>query len=64
VKPCLAVVAQGAAYDRYYQTRRCVTALMESASGHQVWQMPAVVEDLVELVYNATGILVTPPEQR
>jgi aminoglycoside phosphotransferase (APT) family kinase protein len=48
----------------YYQTRRCIIALWEGVRGHQVWQMPAVVEDLVELVSNATGILVTPPEQR
>ena len=62
MKRGLAVVARGAAYDRYYQTRRCVTALMEGAIGHQVWQMPVLVEDLVELVYNATRIRVTPPE--
>jgi aminoglycoside phosphotransferase (APT) family kinase protein len=51
-------------YLDYYQARRCIIALMEGASGHQVWQMPTVVEDLVELVHNATGILVTPAEQR
>jgi len=51
-------------YLDYYQARRCIIALIEGASGHQVWQMPRVVEDLVELVHNATGIRMTPPEQR
>jgi aminoglycoside phosphotransferase (APT) family kinase protein len=50
-------------YLDYYRARRCIIALMEGARGHQVWQMPAVVEDLVEQVHNATGIRMTPPGQ-
>lgn len=45
----------------YYQARRCIIALMEGVRGHQVWQMPAVVEDLIGQVHNATGIRITPP---
>jgi aminoglycoside phosphotransferase (APT) family kinase protein len=48
----------------YYQARRCVIALMEGARGHQVWQLPPVVEDLVERVCSTTGIRITPPGQR
>jgi aminoglycoside phosphotransferase (APT) family kinase protein len=50
-------------YLDYYRARRCIIALLEGARGHQVWQMPAVVEDLVEQVHNATGIRMTPPGQ-
>lgn len=50
-------------YLDYYQARRCIIALMEGARGHQVWQMPAVVEDLIGQVHNATGIRITPPGQ-
>ncbi len=50
-------------YLDYYQARRCIIALWEGARGHQVWRMPAVAEDLVGLVHNATGIRITPPGQ-
>jgi aminoglycoside phosphotransferase (APT) family kinase protein len=45
----------------YYQARRCIIALWEGVQGHQVWQMPAVVEDLIGQVHDATGIRITPP---
>jgi aminoglycoside phosphotransferase (APT) family kinase protein len=48
----------------YYQARRCVIALLEGVRGHQVWQLPPVVEDLVEGVHSTTGIRVAPPGQR
>lgn len=48
-------------YLDYYQARRCVSALLEGVRGHQVWQLPAVVEDLVERVCSTTGIRITPP---
>jgi aminoglycoside phosphotransferase (APT) family kinase protein len=51
-------------YLDYYQARRCIIALWEGARGHQVWRMPAVVEDLTQQVHNATGIRIAPPGQR
>jgi aminoglycoside phosphotransferase (APT) family kinase protein len=50
-------------YLDYYQARRCVIALMEGASGHQVWQMSTVIEDLIQQVHDATGIRMSPPRE-
>jgi aminoglycoside phosphotransferase (APT) family kinase protein len=51
-------------YLDYYQARRCATALLEGARGHQVWQIPAVVEALADWVHSTAGIRITPPGQR
>jgi aminoglycoside phosphotransferase (APT) family kinase protein len=45
----------------YYRARRCVGALAEGARGQEVWRQPPVVQDLVDLVEQVTGIRVTPP---
>jgi aminoglycoside phosphotransferase (APT) family kinase protein len=40
----------------YYRVRRCVAALIEGAGGQQVWQHPAIVQDLVAYTCDVTGI--------
>jgi aminoglycoside phosphotransferase (APT) family kinase protein len=44
----------------YYRARRSVYALLEGAGGQQVWQRPAIVQDLVEHTHRITGIRIAP----
>jgi aminoglycoside phosphotransferase (APT) family kinase protein len=44
----------------YYKVRRCVTALVDGASGQAVWQHPMIVQDLIEYTGEVTGIRVEP----
>jgi len=47
-------------YLHYYQARRCITALLDGARGNRAWQIPAVIEDLIDQVHSATGIRIAP----
>jgi len=43
-------------YLDYYRVRRCIYALLEGAEGHQVWQHPRIVQDLIGYTREITGI--------
>ena len=43
----------------YYIVRRCVLALIHGAQGHEVWQPPSIVTDLLTRIREKTGIKVT-----
>lgn len=47
----------------FYRVRRSIDALIEGTEGHQVWQHPAIAQDLVELVHAITGIRIAVPER-
>ena len=44
----------------YHRARRCISALLEGAEGHDVWRRPGVVGDLVAYVEGVTGVRVEP----
>jgi aminoglycoside phosphotransferase (APT) family kinase protein len=46
----------------YYRIRRSIYALIEGFRGHQVWQHPLIVKDLLECIYIVTGIRITMPD--
>ena len=46
----------------YYRARRCINALVEGVEGHEVWQHPPVVQDLVSVVRAITGLWITIPD--
>jgi aminoglycoside phosphotransferase (APT) family kinase protein len=43
-----------------FRARRCITALLEGAEGHPVWQQPAIVADLVACARDVTGLRLEP----
>jgi protein-S-isoprenylcysteine O-methyltransferase Ste14/aminoglycoside phosphotransferase (APT) family kinase protein len=45
----------------YYRVRRCMLALVEGYRGHQIWQHPLVVRDLLAHILQVTGIQIAVP---
>lgn len=48
----------------YYRARRCIIALADGAGGHQVWQHPGIVQDLIATTHELTGIRIAPQFSR
>jgi aminoglycoside phosphotransferase (APT) family kinase protein len=46
----------------YYRVRRSIHALIEGFRGHQVWQHPLIVKDLIEFIHKITEIRITMPD--
>lgn len=44
----------------YYRVLRCVAALVEGKEGQEIWNIPAMAKDLIDLIRDVTGIRIRP----
>jgi aminoglycoside phosphotransferase (APT) family kinase protein len=45
----------------YYRVRRCVLSLIQGTEGQKVWQQPLIINDLLAIILDITGIQITMP---